>query len=204
MGGWKNLKIESGTGGWKELTIESGTGGWKELEWESGVIYSQDFEGSGIPTGWVDNVGSPDYDDTAQHHTGSKSLKLPSEASCSYDGHTFQNTGENTLVWVYLPTTTTSTYVQVGHGSYAVYAQLNRSNNHLWYHDVAWQEVNYNIPAASWFELKYVNLNFTAHTYDIWINGAVRETGAGMFNTANYNDKFWLESNAYFDDLEIY
>lgn len=83
--------------------------------------YSQDFEGTGRPTDWVDDTGTPDYDYTGDPLAGSQSLY------CGTGGDTIAllNITASANVYMYfqikIPDATTSTFrTIVGGGSFGL------------------------------------------------------------------------------------
>ncbi len=66
-----------------------------------------------------------------------------------------------------------------------VYADVNEN---LLYYDGAAKDTGVNVPADAWFLIEINNFNWTAYTYDIYLNGVLAKAGAAMYAAAGDNN----------------
>ena len=171
------------------------------------------FESGNIST-WVDEGGSYTKQVTTTNpYNGSYSLELIGGASGHMDGisHTFPSTTPEYISW-YMKSTSTSDYggfIVVGDnptGSLDGIIYIQMSSSGQFYHNSG-SVGSYN--ANQWYFIELKNIDFTAKSYDLYIDNILITSSAAFRNTTltavneihYYN---WSSSdNSYLDDIQI-
>jgi len=181
------------------------------------MVASEDFEwgsnnnpisNSGGSVTWTIAAGSPVIS-TEQSASGTRSVKLPPAADCSFP--LTAATNYSIAVNGYKENATVATYfILHGNGTKAVCVYVHEDEN-LMYYDGAQKDTGQDVSADTWFLLEVKNINWTAGTFDIYLNYALAKTAATMFTTASYANVFaFLNTDtvagrdAYADNVNIY
>ena len=129
---------------------------------------------------------------TEQAYDGSKSMKVVGNgyagAYCSLPASGYaimMRMNKETLC-------TYSTWVSWGDGSKRVYSMIDSAENVLYY-DTGFKDTTKNITAGTWQLLEIRNPDFSAGTYDIWVNGSAAKTGAAMQSAGSSNGTYGIE-----------
>jgi hypothetical protein len=90
---------------------------------------------------------------------------------------------------------TSQIYIIHGDGSQRITIYID-ANEHIWYNDGTAHDTGAAISAGSWYHLTVPNVNWPAHTYDIYLNGVLIKSAAGMDSAATYQDQIVCANTA--------
>ena len=174
-------------------------------------LFFDDFErgvnGDGVGGSWiVDNVAHW-LIDTSQHYgIGTRSLKQT--VGALYSGFVYSNT-TGTSVSFRLMSGLDGCQLVYGDGTKRMFVGIDSHYNISgYYDDTGWHWVS-TAPQNEWILVEIKNINWTTHTFDLWINGVLGQSACAMatstdstgivviapmavMNTAIYYDNFLI------------
>jgi len=139
--------------------------------------------------------------DTAQKHTGTRSALL-CRGSGGFAYAYYQLRHPSYIGFWVRKDKTAYASIYNGDGAYAINFCINWAEN-VRYYDGSYHTV-YKISPNTWYHIELKNINWGAHTYDIYVNGICRKTGAQMSRGIFYcnyvyfahrfcSGKFWID-----------
>jgi hypothetical protein len=154
-----------------------------------------DFEDA-LQGDWTTINGSPDYANTEQKYSGSQSLKVVAVPPADRTDISIACTSGNNYniqYRIYKEAATTLYPLFHGNGTNSIYMRIDAAESILYY-DTEWHDTGADITPDNWELLEIRNIDFTAGTYDIYLNNSSIQSAAGMIATGGYVDKVWIES----------
>lgn len=157
-------------------------------------LFADDFEDS-TAGDWTTIQETVTYNSTVQEWGGIQSMCINSSGLSPRTTAAMANSNTIGIQYRLFKTSSGVCYPALhGDGSYAVYTKI--SANNVMYNDGAWRDTGTNITPATWHLFEIRNFDWTAHTYDIVLDGNVIQAGAGMISTASYNDILHIENSS--------
>lgn len=196
------------------------------LQLIKGDIFYETFEldadGTQPPTGWaVDTTYTPTiYDvDNTQANSGSQSVYIYDGSALGFIHYDLASaiTHDYFSIWVRTGATTNYVYINsqaetgnYGTGNNAWHLGF-QNDGKLKYFDGSWKDTGATYSANTWHHIELKNVDFTAHTYDIWFDGTEYTTDTPFrVNTVDSIQSIQLgvsgvgtTDNAFFDDIRM-
>jgi len=97
-------------------------------------------------------------------------------------------------------------YIVNGDGNRRLLVRITSAEMIQYYDNAGWHDTGYKIVPYSWYLIELRNINWGAGTYNIYINGNLAKSGAGMHTHSSYNGRIYYGSWAgsgsfYIDDI---
>ena len=154
----------------------------------AGDNFERGNDGDTVGGSWTE-TGAHCHISTTHFTEGSRGLKLVNNGSaCTFPktAVTIADYAINAMLYK----ETAAIYISPmnhGNGTKLCGMCVGRANaNNIYYYTTSWQDSGVAVTPAAWNEIEIRNINFTAGTFDIWLNGAVAKSGAGMQTAAGY------------------
>jgi hypothetical protein len=163
----------------------------------------EDFEWGNNGTSLDASRGKVDWDvytsgtsvakiDTVYKHTGTRSARF---YRSSYNLYAYYPLYKPSFIGFYVRKDDTA-YAEFrnGDGSNAIWVRINSAQQVQYYTGSQYNTV-YTLPYSGiWYLIEFRNINWGTATYDIYVNGALKKSGAGMQHTSSYNGKVYYGS----------
>jgi hypothetical protein len=179
-----------------------------DFEWGNDT---DDINTSGGSVTWTTNNGVADID-TAKYYSGSRSARFPGRASTGVSYY-FTCIGWDVAISVrFYKENAVTNGPNIYHESGGKFAQIYvDSGENLQYYDGSSHDTGVNVSADTWQHLELRNFDYSAGTFDIYLNGALAKSGATMGSQTALPDKvqvanFTTSSTAYevwYDDVIV-
>ena len=149
--------------------------------------------------------------DTAQHHTGTRSARLYRDGT-NMPKATFSQSpitaSQSIHFWFRKDGTSQPSYLH-GNGSHIIYVIVGFDEK-VYYFDGSGKDTGATVLINTWYSLSIRNVNWAAHTYDIYLNGVLIKSGAVMLSNPGYSgtvtfvnelgtSEYWLDEVAVWD-----
>jgi len=178
----------------------------EDLEWGSD---GDPLTNDGGSVDWTALLGTPDID-TAQKYGGTRSGRLYSGGSGLEEQASFPQSAGATyaIMFRHRRTTTSLEWIVHGNGTKAITFGITVAEA-IFYYDTDYRYPGYNAAVDTWELFEFTDINFTAGTYDIWLNGVKIKDAAVMQTRATESNVVLLVNNAttagevWYDDIII-
>ena len=148
-----------------------------DFEWGNDT---DDINTSGGSVTWTTNNGVADID-TAKYYSGSRSARFPGRASTGVS-YLFSCAGGDIAISIrFYKENAVTNGPNIYHESGGKYIQIYvDSSENLQYYDGSSHDTGVNVSADTWQHLELRNFDYTAGTFDIYLNDALAKSGATM------------------------
>jgi hypothetical protein len=169
--------------------------------------FERGADGDAIGGNWTVSAGTPTIS-TTQAYSGSRSGKF--KGGATPDSAYLLNTmveGRSLYVRLWKAAATTQYNIWWQSATYSVIITIYTDGSVIYY-DGADHDTGSNITNDAWNLIEIRNVNLTANTYDIYLNGSSIKTGATMYNGASVIiNSYVTDSNAthfvYIDNIVV-
>lgn len=148
--------------------------------------------------------------DTAQHYSGTRSARLYRDGTNSPLAYFTQSPVASNQVIQFRARKDDAAYLQLLHSdaSYSIFVVV-KTDETIRYNDGVEKDTGATVSTDTWFCLAIKNVNWVAHTYDIYLDGVLIKQGAAMRNAAYVPSKirfgnFDGDSNIYLDEVAVW
>lgn len=187
--------------GGTETAVSSGANTFEAEKWDNfewGADTNPITDSGGNITGWLINAGDVDIS-TEQEYTGiaadTRSMKLIGGATVPQSYFAKAVGTDYAIRFRFFKETAASSYLLThGNGTKRVMLYIDASEN-VYYYDGALKDTGVDITADIWQLLEVNNLNWTAYTYDLVVNGGVPITGLGMAASVYQNGQVFFSGD---------
>lgn len=153
--------------------------------------FFDDFEDA-LQGDWITKKGAVVYDSADKPYSGSQSMKLGAESSRSARSLTASD-DYAIRQWMWVTSLSSEAWTfNWGNGTKLIFTGFSPDGS-VKYYDGAWQDTGVDITLQAWNLVEVRNIDFSASTYDIVVNGVVVKTGAVMNTSPSYTNEFWLD-----------
>lgn len=169
-------------------------------------LFFDDFEDA-VAGDWTTAAATVTYNSTDQAHSGSQSMKQHSMTSAA--AYISVTHSENIAIdiWHLQVGSTYRSYFYHGNGIKrvtvcSVYYSLK-------YYDKTWNDTGKDFTVNTWHKVTLKNFNWTANTFDLYMDDDIAQAGAGMQSNSGHKDQLGVTlhivtaADAYKDDVVI-
>lgn len=145
--------------------------------------------------------------DTGQYAGGTRSARFYRDGTNNPVAYHAQTAANTYAIRLKLRKENTSELrIAHGNGSYNIYLSYEYGNNNIQYYNGSTYTAIGSLPQDTWGLLEIRNINFTAHTYDVYLNDALLQSGIAMetsstwcnsvvdFVVANVTAQSWIDN----------
>lgn len=170
-----------------------GTGKWDDFEWGSS---GNSLSASGGNVTWTVTTGSIQIS-TTQSYGGTRSAAMINNAAQNdFSFPVTVGTSIALLCKFYKADAVLTTNLLIhGNGSKIMQVYCD-SNENLLYYDTSGHTIT-TFSAGSWHTLEVNNINWSLGTFDVYLDGTLVKSGAGMRSLSSYNNLWRWQQNAY-------
>jgi parallel beta-helix repeat protein len=160
--------------------------------WSDANTFPAFFDGyeDALAGDWTTLAGTVDYNNAEQKYTDSQSMKLGPNGSASQTHATYLHSTNVLDFRFFIKDSGDMVAFQHGNGVKQIYTQWENSRG-FGYYDTGWHWTGA-ISEGVWQHIEFRNINWTAYTYDVWLNGASIVTGCAMYTNAGNDDYLFL------------
>lgn len=125
--------------------------------------------------------------DTSQQWGGNRSADLYRDGTNNAVAYFMQAAGTDYSIRTRaMKGDTAACYIQQGNGSKRIYVRLYKDEK-IQYYDTGFRDTGSSVPIDAWFLLEINNINWTAGTFDIYLNDVCIQSDAVMQSTSSTN-----------------